>query len=87
MLTNIYTSQNIAKLKTVTGDWFKEVQTNPLDSINLDAEISSPHVDLDEDITLTETVPLNSESITIPEGNTSLDHSEGKLVTSVTLEH
>lgn len=87
MLTKIYTSQNIAKLKTVTGDWFKEVQTNPLDSINLDAEISSPHVDLDEDITLTETVPLNSESITIPEGNTSLDHSEGKLVTSVTLEH
>ena len=86
MLTKIYTSQNIAKLKTVTGDWFKEVQTNPLDSINLDAEISSPHVDLDEDITLTETVPLNSESITIPEGNTSLDHSEGKLVTSVTLE-
>ena len=86
MLTKTYTSQNIAKLKTVTGDWFKEVQTNPLDSINLDAEISSPHVDLDEDITLTETVPLNSESITIPEGNTSLDHSEGKLVTSVTLE-
>lgn len=45
-------------MKTVTGDWFKEVQKKPLaESISIEQEIQS-QVEIEEDATITEVPPL-----------------------------
>ena len=53
-----------AKLKTVTGDWFKEVQKKPLaESVSIEQEIQT-QIEVEEDATITEAAPLEQ---TFPE--------------------
>ena len=59
-----------AKLKTVTGDWFKEVQKKPLaESISIEQEIQS-QIEIEEDATITEAPPLQ-KTLSTPVRSTS----------------